>query len=137
MAETAKVLERIVVVPDRDAGCSLVNSCRAGQVRAWKAKSGSRHHQLYQHLRGSEQRRHPVHSRNAVAVVNSIPADQPILFLPDISLGNYESADRREHEDLAGRLHRASYIRRGASLPPSWKHPRQWLRLIRNAPPTC
>ena len=28
-------------------------------------------------------------SRNAVQVVNSIPADQPILFLPDINLGNY------------------------------------------------
>jgi quinolinate synthase len=28
-------------------------------------------------------------SRNAVAIVNSIPADRPILFLPDINLGNY------------------------------------------------
>src|SRR5437870_1243599 len=38
MAETAKVLnaERIVVVPDRDAGCSLVDSCPVDQVRAWK-----------------------------------------------------------------------------------------------------
>src|SRR6202167_4539019 len=39
MAETAKVLnpERIVVVPDRDAGCSLVDSCPVGELRAWKA----------------------------------------------------------------------------------------------------
>src|ERR1700735_692255 len=38
MAETAKVLnpERIVVVPDRDAGCSLVDSCPVEQVRAFK-----------------------------------------------------------------------------------------------------
>src|ERR1044072_2813117 len=40
MAETAKVLnpERIVVVPDRDAGCSLVDSCPAPQVRAFKER---------------------------------------------------------------------------------------------------
>ena len=39
MAETAKVLnpERVVVVPDRDAGCSLVDSCPVDQLRAWKA----------------------------------------------------------------------------------------------------
>src|SRR5882672_9678687 len=41
MAETAKVLnpERIVVVPDRDAGCSLVDSCPVDQLRAWKRKN--------------------------------------------------------------------------------------------------
>src|ERR1700719_2762302 len=40
MAETAKVLnpERIVVVPDRDAGCSLVDSCTAPQVRAYRQR---------------------------------------------------------------------------------------------------
>src|SRR5512132_3362217 len=38
MAETAKVLNpgRIVVVPDREASCSLVESCSAEQIRAWK-----------------------------------------------------------------------------------------------------
>src|SRR5580693_5128383 len=38
MAETAKVLnpERVVVVPDRDASCSLVESCSAEQVRAYR-----------------------------------------------------------------------------------------------------
>src|SRR5581483_8342909 len=40
MAETAKVLNpaRTVVVPDRDAGCSLVDSCSAEQVRAFRAQ---------------------------------------------------------------------------------------------------
>src|ERR671938_1554290 len=40
MAETAKVLNpgRVVVVPDRDASCSLVESCSAEQIRAWKRK---------------------------------------------------------------------------------------------------
>src|SRR5271163_1051315 len=38
MAETAKVLNpaRIVIVPDREAGCSLVDSCRVEDLRAWK-----------------------------------------------------------------------------------------------------
>src|SRR5208282_1982095 len=38
MAETAKVLnpKRIVVVPDRDAGCSLVDSCPVDQLRLWR-----------------------------------------------------------------------------------------------------
>jgi quinolinate synthase len=38
MAETAKALnpDRIVVVPDRDAGCSLVDSCPVDQLRAWR-----------------------------------------------------------------------------------------------------
>src|ERR1700724_1799140 len=41
MAETAKVLnpERIVVVPDRNAGCSLVDSCPADQLRAWRLRN--------------------------------------------------------------------------------------------------
>src|ERR1700685_1643673 len=39
MAETAKVLNptRIVIAPDREAGCSLVDSCPVDQLRAWKA----------------------------------------------------------------------------------------------------
>src|SRR5579859_6356890 len=38
MAETAKVInpERIVVVPDKDAGCSLVDSCPVEELKAWK-----------------------------------------------------------------------------------------------------
>src|SRR5205807_6131940 len=41
MAETAKVLnpERTVVVRDRDAGCSLVDSCPVDQLRAWKQRN--------------------------------------------------------------------------------------------------
>src|ERR671920_2130877 len=40
MAETAKVLnpERIVVVPDQEAGCSLVDACHVDQVRAFKRR---------------------------------------------------------------------------------------------------
>src|SRR5580704_17818081 len=93
MAETAKVLnpERIVVVPDRDAGCSLVDSCPVDQLRAFR-----QHHPEYvvvSYINTSVEVKAESDilctSRNAVKVVNSIPADQPVLFLPDINLGNY------------------------------------------------
>src|SRR5271156_6681018 len=43
MAETAKVINpnRIVVVPDKDAGCSLVDSCPVEELRAWKRNNPS------------------------------------------------------------------------------------------------
>lgn len=93
MAETAKALnpERIVVVPDRDAGCSLVDSCPADQVRAWKAKHPD--HAIVSYINTSIEVKALSDicctSRNAVDVVNSIPKEQPVLFLPDINLGNY------------------------------------------------
>lgn len=96
MAETAKLLNpsRIVIVPDRDAGCSLVDSCRADQVRAWKAKNPG--YAIVSYINTSVEVKAESDilctSRNAVAVVNSIPAEQPILFLPDINLGNYVKA---------------------------------------------
>lgn len=93
MAETAKILNpaRTVVVPDRDAGCSLVDSCPVDMVRAFKRKYPD--HVVVSYINTSADVKAESDiictSRNAVAVVNSIPADQPILFLPDINLGNY------------------------------------------------
>jgi quinolinate synthase len=93
MAETAKVLnpDRIVVVPDRDAGCSLVDSCPVGELRAWKA--AHRDYAIVSYINTSVEVKAESDilctSRNAVKIVNSIPAEQPVLFLPDINLGNY------------------------------------------------
>ena len=77
-------------------------------------------------------------SRNAVKIVNSIPAEKPILFLPDINLGNYvkQQTGRREYADLAGSLHRArdfpgAQAGRGASGTSRTR----WLPRIRNALP--
>src|SRR5450631_4919422 len=84
MAETAKVLnpERVVVVPDKDAGCSLVDSCPADQLRAYKARHPD--HVVVSYINTSAEVKAESDiictSRNAVQVVNSIPADQPILF---------------------------------------------------------
>jgi quinolinate synthase len=93
MAETAKVLnpKRIVVVPDRDASCSLVESCPADQVRAYRQRHPD--HVVVSYINTSVEVKAESDilctSRNAVQIVNSIPADQPVLFLPDINLGNY------------------------------------------------
>jgi quinolinate synthase len=93
MAETAKVLNpgRIVVLPDLSAGCSLVDSCTAPQVRAFRERHPD--HVIVSYVNTSVEVKAESDilctSRNAVRIVNSIPADKPILFLPDINLGNY------------------------------------------------
>ena len=93
MAETAKVLnpERIVVVPDREAGCSLVDSCPVEQVRLFRERHPD--HAIVSYINTSVEVKAESDilctSRNAVAIVNSIPREKPILFLPDINLGNY------------------------------------------------
>jgi quinolinate synthase len=91
MAETAKVLnpERIVVAPDREAGCSLVESCQAEDVREYRRRNPD--HVIISYINTSVEVKAESDilctSRNAVKVVNSIPADKTVLFLPDRNLG--------------------------------------------------
>lgn len=93
MAETAKVLNpaRTVVLPDLNAGCSLVDSCPADQVRAFRQRNPD--HVIVSYINTSVEVKAESDilctSRNAVKVVNSIPPEKPILFLPDINLGNW------------------------------------------------
>ena len=93
MAEMAKALNpsRTVVLPDLDAGCSLVESCTADQVRAFKQRHPD--HVIVSYINTSVEVKAESDivctSRNAVKIVNSIPAEKPILFLPDVNLGNY------------------------------------------------
>ncbi|MBX9602134.1 MAG: quinolinate synthase NadA [Bryobacteraceae bacterium] len=93
MAETAKILNpsRTVVVPDKDAGCSLVDSCRAEDVRAFRERNPEHVVVSYINTSAAVKAESDIicTSRNAVQVVNSIPADKPILFTPDVNLGNY------------------------------------------------
>ena len=96
MAETAKVLnpKKVVVVPDLKAGCSLVDSCPAEAVRTFRQRHPD--YVIVSYINTSVEVKAESDilctSRNAVAVVNSIPAEKPILFLPDINLGNYVKA---------------------------------------------
>jgi len=93
MAETAKILnpDRIVIVPDAEAGCSLVDACPVEQLRAWKRRHPD--HVIVSYINTSAEVKAESDilctSRNAAAVVNSIPAGKPVLFTPDINLGNY------------------------------------------------
>jgi quinolinate synthase len=79
------------VLPDLEAGCSLVDACTAPQVRAFKQRHPD--HAIVSYINTSVEVKAESDilctSRNAVQVVNSIPAHQPVLFLPDINLGNY------------------------------------------------
>src|SRR5579884_3228848 len=96
MAETAKVLnpKRIVVMPEKNAGCSLVDSCPVEAVRAFKRRNPD--HVIVSYINTSVEVKAESDilctSRNAIKIVNSIPAEKPILFLPDINLGNYVKA---------------------------------------------
>src|ERR1700679_291574 len=93
MAETAKVLNpsRIVIVPDKDASCSLVEGCPVEPIREFKRRTAE--YTIVSYINTSVEVKAESDilctSRNAVKIVNSIPADKPILFLPDRNLGNY------------------------------------------------
>src|SRR4030095_8073437 len=93
MAETAKVLnpERIVVVPDREASCSLVEGCPVEPIREFRRQHPD--HAIVSYINTSIEVKAASDilctSRNAVQLVDSIPREQPILFLPDANLGNW------------------------------------------------
>jgi quinolinate synthase len=93
MAETAKVLnpDRIVVVPDREAACSLVDACPVEPVRAFRREHPD--HVIVSYINTSVEVKAESDilctSRNAVQVVNSIPPEKPVIFLPDRNLGGY------------------------------------------------
>src|SRR5579863_6806676 len=93
MAETAKALnpERIVVVPDAAASCSLVESCPVEPVRAYRRRHPD--HVIVSYINTSIEVKAESDilctSSNAVKVVDSIPPEKTVLFLPDRNLGNY------------------------------------------------
>src|ERR1700733_621886 len=93
MAETAKVLNpsRTVIVPDRNASCSLVEGCPVGPIREFRRRNPD--HVIVSYINTSVEVKAESDilctSRNAVKIVNSIPAEKPILFLPDMNLGSY------------------------------------------------
>jgi quinolinate synthase len=91
MAETAKILnpEKIVVVPDLEAGCSLADACPADAFRAWRARYPG--HAAVSYINCSAEVKAMsdviVTSSNAEKVVRGLPGSQPILFAPDRHLG--------------------------------------------------
>jgi quinolinate synthase len=93
MAETAKVLSptKKVVIPDLKAGCSLADSCPPDKFAAFKAQHPD--HVVVTYVNSTAEIKTlsdiVCTSTNAVQIIESIPADQPILFAPDKNLGRY------------------------------------------------
>jgi len=93
MAEVAKILspDRIVLLPDLDAGCSLESSCPPEAFRAWRAKHPGHVSLTYINCSAEVKALSDiiVTSSNAEAIIRQIPEGQPILFAPDRHLGAY------------------------------------------------
>lgn len=95
MAETAKILnpDKLVLLPDLTAGCSLADSCPPEDFRAFKAKHPD--HLVISYINCTAEIKALSDiictSSNAVKIVNQIPRDQPIIFAPDRNLGRYVS----------------------------------------------
>ncbi|MFL5480016.1 MAG: quinolinate synthase NadA, partial [Gemmatimonadaceae bacterium] len=91
MAETAAVLspQKTVLLPDLAAGCSLAATIDAEQLRDWKAEHPGAVVVSYVNTTAEVKAEsdYCCTSGNAVEIVNSIPPDKEILFLPDMFLG--------------------------------------------------
>jgi quinolinate synthase len=91
MAETAAILSpaKTVLLPDLAAGCSLASTIDAAQLRAWKAEHPDAVVVSYVNTTAEVKAEtdYCCTSGNAVEVINAIPADREILFLPDMFLG--------------------------------------------------
>ena len=93
MAETAKILcpNKRVLIPEPTAGCSLADSCKTTDLKAWKEAHPE--HLVVSYVNTSAAVKAltdvVVTSTNALKIVEQLPADQPILFGPDQNLGGY------------------------------------------------
>lgn len=93
MAETAKILNpsKKVVIPDLKAGCSLSDSCPPPLFKKFREEHPDHVVVSYINCSAGIKALSDVicTSSNAVAIVNSFPKDQPVIFAPDKNLGAY------------------------------------------------
>ena len=93
MAETAKILspEKIVLLPDLEAGCSLADDCPADEFAAFRDKHPDHIVVSYINCTAAVKAQSDLicTSSNAVALVSQLPKDRPILFAPDQNLGRW------------------------------------------------
>jgi quinolinate synthase len=110
MAETASVLspEKMVLIPDPDAGCSLSESITADQLRAWKAEHPGAVVVMYVNTSAEVKAEtdYCCTSSNAVEVVQHVwrerGSDTEILFGPDMWLGSFVARELNLQDDPAG-----------------------------------
>ena len=93
MAETAKILNpnKLVLLPDLEAGCSLADSCPPDAFAQFKTNHPDHLVISYINCTADIKAMSDIicTSANAVSIVRQIPADQPIIFAPDRNLGKY------------------------------------------------
>ncbi len=116
MAETASIIspDKRVLIPDTNAGCSLAETINLEQLKEWKSEHPGAVVVSYVNTSAAvkSESDYCVTSSNAIAVVEAIPADRKILFLPDIFLGSYVSrVTGREMEIWPGECHVHSGIK--------------------------
>jgi quinolinate synthase len=91
MAETAKILNpaKTVILPDKDAGCSLEESCPAPKLKALQATNPNFYTVTYINCSAEVKALSDVicTSGNAVRIVNAAPRNRDLLFVPDENLG--------------------------------------------------
>ncbi len=93
MGETVKILcpDKTVLLPDESAGCSLADSCPAGDFRRFISEHPG--HMVVSYVNTSAEVKALsdvlVTSSNARKIVESLPEDEKIIFGPDRNLGNY------------------------------------------------
>ena len=101
MAETAKILNpsKTVLIPDKSAGCPMANMITAKDViELRKAHPGAI---VVCYVNSTAEVKANVDicctSANAVKIVNSLPADKEIIFIPDKYLGSYASSETKRN----------------------------------------
>ena len=106
MAETAKILnpDKTVVLPDKDAGCSLEQACPADQLAAFLEEHKEKNYYVIAYINCSAGVKALCDvictSGNAPKIVNQAPQDRPILFVPDQNLGAWVMEQTGRKMDL-------------------------------------
>lgn len=95
MAETAKIVNptKTVILPDLDAGCSLSESCPPEALEKFLKENADKHYYVIAYINCSAGVKALTDvictSGNAIKIVNSVPKDRNILFVPDQNLGGW------------------------------------------------
>lgn len=104
MAETAKILNpnKIVVLPDKDAGCSLEESCPSDKLAALQKTNPNFWTIAYINCSAEVKALSDVivTSGNAIKIVNAAPKDKDLLFVPDENLGQWVMEQTGRHMTL-------------------------------------
>ncbi|MEM8955340.1 MAG: quinolinate synthase NadA [Verrucomicrobiota bacterium] len=106
MAETAKIINphKTVVLPDKDAGCSLEESCPGEELETFLQENQEKNYYVIAYINCSAYVKSLSDvictSGNAIRIVETAPKDRPILFVPDQNLGAWVTEQTGREMDL-------------------------------------